>query len=80
MKKTPLFQEYDTLSRMNRLPLDIPLHISKNLNQNFSVRNYQQQAFARFLDYNNPVNPLKNKPVHLLFNMATGSGKTFVMA
>lgn len=80
MQKTPLFQEYDTLSRMNRLPLDVPLYVSKNLNQNFSIRNYQQQAFARFLDYNNPVNPLKQKPVHLLFNMATGSGKTFVMA
>jgi type III restriction enzyme len=41
------------------------------------MREYQQEAFARFFDY--MQNPEK-LPIHLLFNMATGSGKTFVMA
>ena len=74
-----LFGQYDTISQMGMLPVEVPLYVSKNLNQSFSIRDYQKQAFSRFFHYNNQ-NPNKILPVHLLFNMATGSGKTFVMA
>lgn len=58
---------------------NVPLYISTNLNKKFEIRNYQKEAFARFSYY---FNDYKNKalPIHLLFNMATWSGKTFVMA
>lgn len=58
---------------------NIPLYISTNLNNKFEIRNYQKEAFARFSYY---FSDYKNKvlPIHLLFNMATWSGKTFVMA
>jgi len=57
--------------------------LAGNLNPNFQMREYQKIAFGRFFyymsdkyseEYNRP------KPTHLLFNMATGSGKTLVMA
>lgn len=74
---------YDTLLQefgkraISQIP--IPTHISDNLK--FSQRHYQQEAFQRFIlcySENFPGKP--NKPLHLLYNMATGSGKTLVMA
>lgn len=57
----------------------IPTHISDNLK--FSQRPYQQEAFQRFiLCYSENFAGKPNKPLHLLYNMATGSGKTLVMA
>jgi len=57
----------------------LPDHIVKNLNQRFSIREYQREAIARLLYYLSDY-PDKALPIHLLFNMATGSGKTFLMA
>ncbi|MDO8127108.1 MAG: DEAD/DEAH box helicase family protein, partial [Candidatus Brocadiales bacterium] len=57
----------------------LPDYIVKNLNQQFSIREYQREAIARFIYYLTDY-PDKSFPVHLLFNMATGSGKTFLMA
>ena len=55
----------------------IPLCLSSNLNPIFKIREYQTEAYARFLDYyKNPY----SQPIHLLYNMATGSGKTIIMA
>lgn len=53
--------------------------VVSNLNPKFSIRPYQIEAFARFKYYTEQY-PNKNLPVHLLFHMATGSGKTLVMA
>ncbi|WP_338032118.1 DEAD/DEAH box helicase family protein [Candidatus Vampirococcus lugosii] len=64
---------------MGALKKDIPLYINSNLNPNFEIRDYQKEAFARFSYYLNDF-PNKKIPIHLLFNMATGSGKTFIMA
>ncbi len=59
---------------------EIPESITQNLNPTFELREYQTDAFARFIHcYNNDF-PGKEKPLHLLFNMATGSGKTLIMA
>jgi len=57
----------------------LPDYIVKNLNERFTIREYQQEAVARLIYYLGDY-PDKTLPIHLLFNMATGSGKTFLMA
>ncbi len=56
-------------------------YIKGNLNPMFLDRLYQQEALAKFdfYLYKFPARP-KDKPIHLLLNMATGSGKTVLMA
>lgn len=78
-EKQFLYQKFDTLSEMDVLDKEISLDLSKNLNEKFEMREYQKEAFARFSYY---TESYKNKklPIHLLYNMATGSGKTYVMA
>ena len=58
----------------------MPGSITQNLNPTFELRDYQKDAFASFIHYFNNNLPGKEKPIHLLFNMATGSGKTLIMA
>ena len=59
---------------------EVPAYIRDNLNTTFELREYQKEAFVRFiLCYENDFEE-KEKPWHLLFNMATGSGKTLIMA
>lgn len=61
--------------------LELPAHISSNLNPKFNIRPYQASAFKRFLYY--CENDFEGKPRQnhqLLFHMATGSGKTLMMA
>ena len=61
--------------------IDIPRHISSNLNPNFPMRPYQEKTFKYYLQYFDAEFENKPKINHqLLFHMATGSGKTFVMA
>ena len=61
--------------------IDIPTHISSNLNPNFPIRPYQEKAFKYYLQYFGADFENKPKSNHqLLFHMATGSGKTLVMA
>ena len=50
-----------------------------NLNPKFKLREYQQEALGRFDFYFNGFRQRKH-PAHLLFHMATGSGKTIIMA
>lgn len=57
----------------------LPEYIVKNLNPRFAIRAYQQEAIARFIYYLTDY-PDKSFPAHLLFNMATGCGKTLLMA
>jgi len=63
-----------------RLPFpEIPEYISNNLK--YSFFDWQKNAFENFLTYQaikERENP--NKPTHLMFNMATGAGKTLLMA
>lgn len=58
---------------------EMPTSISNNLSPRFKIRRYQREAFARFLLYMDKYTT-KEEPTHLLFNMATGSGKTLIMA
>ena len=59
---------------------EMPDSITQNLNPAFKLRSYQKEAFASFIHYFNNDLSGKEKPLHLLFNMATGSGKTLIMA
>ncbi len=59
---------------------EIPNYLKDNLNPKFDLRPYQEEAFARFFYCLNNHFPGKERPLHLLFNMATGSGKTLIMA
>lgn len=59
----------------------LPAHIANNLNPNRQLRPYQERCFRFFLNYWNEVFDGKPRQNHqLLFHMATGSGKTLIMA
>lgn len=58
---------------------DVPDFIFQNLNPVLAPRPYQREAFARFIFYLDKYNK-RAKPTQLLFHMATGSGKTLIMA
>ena len=60
--------------------IEIPRLLTDNLSSNFLLRPYQINAFQRFFCYYNNSFDFKETPIHLLFNMATGSGKTLIMA
>ncbi len=60
---------------------EVPNTISDNLRLGYGRRPYQIEAFQRFLlCYNEEFDGKPEKPLHLLYNMATGSGKTLIMA
>ncbi|MDK4575367.1 DEAD/DEAH box helicase family protein [Kingella kingae] len=69
-----------------RLPekLAIPEFITHNLK--YDLFEWQREALENFLIFQDPQTELedfpeiKNRPTHLLFNMATGAGKTLMMA
>jgi len=74
---------YNTLltefGKRNIFETEIPDSISKNLKH--KMRPYQTEAFQRFLTFiNNDFDKKQPRPYHLLYNMATGSGKTLIMA
>ena len=74
-----LSQEYDVLYKHGVIKKEIPKYIEDNLNPRFKLRPYQIEAIARFIYYmEEDCN--RKKPTQLLFNMATGSGKTLLMA
>lgn len=58
---------------------EVPLELTNNLNPTFALRPYQTEAFGRFIYYLNNKH-LRQMPSQLLFHMATGSGKTLIMA
>lgn len=58
---------------------ELPKYIPDNLNPSFELRPYQTDAFCNFITYfENEA--LCRKPTQTLFHMATGSGKTLIMA
>lgn len=67
---------YDILtSKTGKHSVSIPGYLTDNLK--FEIRDYQKEAFLRYFYHESEFS---KKPVHLLYNMATGSGKTLVMA
>jgi type III restriction enzyme len=87
MKKNIKFEELKIIDVNSelikyRIPyekLNIPTYISENLKYNFFE--WQKDAIEKFLGFES-VKEIKNPntPTHLMFNMATGTGKTLVMA
>ncbi|HFI2660091.1 TPA: DEAD/DEAH box helicase family protein [Streptococcus suis] len=55
----------------------VPAELEKNLK--YPLRAYQKEALGRYLHYKEDVKNFLS-PEHVLFNMATGSGKTLLMA
>ena len=74
-----LFKELSTLSKAGVFNTDTPKCIESTINNRFAIRDYQRIAFAYFIYYNEKYKK-KIIPMHLLFHMATGSGKTLMMA
>jgi type III restriction enzyme len=61
--------------------VDVPNWISDNLKAGFGQRPYQIEAFKRYIYLDqDDLEEKPKKPYHLLYNMATGSGKTLIMA
>lgn len=56
----------------------VPEYVYDNLRSGFGRREYQQEAFGRFVHY--WTKKEANSSSQLLFHMATGSGKTLIMA
>ena len=72
-----LYEKIDTLREYGNCET-LPSYIPENLNPSFELRPYQIQAFENFITYFENSN--RPKPTQTLFHMATGSGKTLVMA
>ncbi len=75
-----LYEDLDSVVKMGLLDIRVPAYLKEGLNPRFELRPYQEEAFARFFHCFENDFQGKEKPLHLLFNMATGSGKTLIMA
>lgn len=73
-----LYEKIDTLREFGTSK-EVPKYITENLNSNFELRPYQTAAFENFITYFES-DRLCQKPTQTLFHMATGSGKTLIMA
>lgn len=73
---------YETLNAIEQAGLlnELPDIIKSGLSRNIELREYQERAFKYFISYYENENLHKNKQIHTLFHMATGSGKTVIMA
>jgi len=58
---------------------ELPHCIKDNLTEKFEIRPYQEEAFCNYITYFEN-DQLRNYRNQTLFHMATGSGKTYIMA
>lgn len=73
-----LYEQLDTLRDFGSYT-EIPTYIQENINPFFTLRPYQVSAFENFITcFEN--DKMCRKPTQTLFHMATGSGKTMIMA
>ena len=79
MEEKFLYKDLDSLKKSGNLK-DIPDFIENGLSNNIALRDYQKEAFKYFITYIENEELSKNKQIHTLFHMATGSGKTVIMA
>lgn len=73
-----LYEQLDTLRNFGSYT-EIPSYIQENINPQFELRPYQIGAFENFITYFEN-DKMCHKPTQTLFHMATGSGKTMIMA
>ncbi|MDY5842214.1 MAG: DEAD/DEAH box helicase family protein [Peptoniphilaceae bacterium] len=74
-----LYEKLDVAKEVG-MSIDFPEIIKSGLSKRISLREYQIDAFTNFALYFENDGLRKNKQVHTLFHMATGSGKTVIMA
>ena len=74
-----LYEKLDVAKEVG-MSIDFPEIIKSGLSKKISLREYQIDAFTNFALYFDNDGLRKNKQVHTLFHMATGSGKTVIMA
>lgn len=74
-----LYEKYNGASENGFVDfkVEIPEYITSNLKH--PLREYQKEAIGRYLYYKKKETK-KIHPEHILYNMATGSGKTLLMA
>ena len=69
----------NSFARKALAQIGIPNYITDNLK--FNIRPYQVEALKRYIYIaTEDFEEKPPKPIHLLYNMATGSGKTLIMA
>ena len=73
-----LYEKLDTIREIGAVA-EIPSYIQDNISTRFELRPYQICAFENFITYFEN-DKLCRKPTQTLFHMATGSGKTMIMA
>lgn len=74
-----LYEKLDVLKEAG-FEVEIPEIIERGLSSKILLREYQVESFKNFISYFENDNLSKNKQIHTLFHMATGSGKTVIMA
>ena len=77
-----LYEDLDALHKYDKHDdnfIEIPPYIQENINKRFELRPYQISAFENFINYFENEKMCR-KPTQTLFHMATGSGKTMIMA
>jgi len=73
-----LYEDLETARKYAAFSL--PEMIKTNLNPTFEMRPYQERAFENFAFWFEDTKNLRPRPSQVLFHMATGSGKTLIMA
>ena len=73
-----LYEQLDTLRNYGSYT-EMPSYIQENISPRFELRPYQIGAFENFITYFEN-DKMCRKPTQTLFHMATGSGKTMIMA
>ena len=74
-----LYEKLD-VSREIGATKEITNFLKQGLSKRIELRKYQKEAFENFITYFENEKLNKNKQIHTLFHMATGSGKTVIMA
>lgn len=79
MSNKYLYEKLEVIDQAGFLS-PLPDYILENLSLTIELRDYQDKAFRYFISYVENDELRKNKQIHTLFHMATGSGKTVIMA
>ena len=74
-----LYEKLD-VSREIGATKEITNFLKQGLSKRIELREYQKEAFENFITYFENEKLNKNRQIHTLFHMATGSGKTVIMA
>ncbi len=77
--KLQLIEDIESAKRFGIFNVKIDNDIINDINPKLELRKYQNEALENYLFYMK-TDSIKKYPVHLMFNMATGSGKTLIMA